>query len=322
MVYFLSILMHDTIQKSFFHDPVLLEESVAYLVTDPSGVYVDCTLGSGGHSEAILKKLKPKGRLIGIDRDESAIRCAGQRLESCGKRFQTVHAPFSQIDRILQSHEIRYISGLFLDLGISSPQIDKHERGFSYMNDGPLDMRMCLKDPLSASEIINTYPERDLADLFYRYSEERLSRRIARQIVRKRDGIPVSTTRELADIVRSCVPGKHQIKSISRIFQALRIAVNQELDQLRQCLVNSYAFLATGSRVVLITYHSLETRMVKRFFRGDDPEYSKEAPFMPVVKYHFRILTKKAVLPSEAEIWRNPRARSAALRCAERLGDP
>ncbi|NQT23723.1 16S rRNA (cytosine(1402)-N(4))-methyltransferase RsmH [candidate division KSB1 bacterium] len=311
--------MHKTTQKTFYHDPVLLEESVSYLLTDPSGIYVDCTLGGGGHSEAILEKLAPVGRLIGIDRDETAIQFASQRLQSYKNQFQAVCSPFSKIEQVLQSLEIHSVSGLLLDLGISSPQIDEGERGFSYMTEGPLDMRMSSDDPISAFDIINTYPERELADLFYIYSEERLSRRIARKIVHNRNESPIRTTRELADIVRGCVPGKYQIKSLSRVFQALRIVVNQELDQLKHCFQNGYSFLAPCSRVVVITYHSLEARMVKRYFRGDDPTFSKEDPVTPMPKYHFRILTKKAILPSEAEIQRNPRARSAALRCGERI---
>jgi len=210
--------MHKTTQKTFYHDPVLLEESVSYLLTDPSGIYVDCTLGGGGHSEAILKELAPEGRLIGIDRDETAIQFASQRLQSYKNQFQAVCSPFSKIEQVLQSLEIHSVSGLLLDLGISSPQIDEGERGFSYMTEGPLDMRMSSDDPISAFDIINTYPERELADLFYIYSEERLSRRIARKIVHNRNESPIRTTRELADIVRGCVPGKYQIKSLSRVF--------------------------------------------------------------------------------------------------------
>jgi 16S rRNA (cytosine1402-N4)-methyltransferase len=317
MVHSLGILMCDASQKAFFHDPVLLEESVSYLITEPSGLYVDCTLGMGGHSDAILRKLSHHGKLIGIDRDETAIQYANQRLQSYKDHFQAVCSPFSKIKQILNSLQIRAIHGMLLDLGVSSPQIDENQRGFSYLADGPLDMRMSIENPLSASNIVNSYPERELADLFYNYSEERLSRRIARRIVCAREKSPIETTRELADIVRGCVPGKYQIKSLSRIFQALRIAVNEELDQLRQCLQSAYPFLLIGSRIVVITYHSLEARMVKRFLRGDDPTFSKEDPFNPVPKYHFRILTPKAVLPSEAEVQRNPRSRSAALRCGE-----
>lgn len=313
--------MCDTGQKAFFHDPVLLEESISYLFTDPSGIYVDCTLGMGGHSEAILKRMSPEGRLVGIDRDQTAIQYAKKRFECYKNHFEAVCSSFSQIEQVLNKLEIRSIHGILLDLGISSPQIDEKQRGFSYMTDGPLDMRMDAENPLSASEIVNTCPERELADLIYNNSEERLSRRIARRIIWAREKSPINTTRELADIVRNCVPGKYQIKSLSRVFQALRIAVNDELEQLRQCLQNVYPFLLTGSRIVVITYHSLEARMVKRFFRGDEPTFSKEDPFSPMPKYHFRILTPKAILPSEAEVQRNPRSRSAALRSGERLED-
>jgi len=321
MVHLLGLIMHGAIQRTFHHDPALLEESIAYLVTDPSGSYVDGTLGGGGHSEAILRKLSKGGQLIGIDRDETALEFAKERLRSYS-RFQAVHSPFSEIGSVLDSLEIQIISGILLDLGVSSPQIDEGKRGFSYMTDGPLDMRMSAEDTLSAADIVNTYPERELADLIYQYSEERLSRRIARLMVRKREENPIKTTQNLAEIVRQCVPGKHQIKSLSRVFQALRIATNRELDQLRDCLVGCYPYLAPFARVVVITYHSLEARMVKRFFRGDDPSFSREDPISPMPKYHFRILTKKAIVPSNTEIERNPRARSAALRCAERTESP
>lgn len=303
----------------FYHDPVLLEESLKYLLTDPEGVYVDCTLGGGGHSLGILNNLGKNGTLIAIDRDAQAIAHARERLSGQGSQVIYVQQSFGQIQDILKAQNIDRIDGVLMDLGLSSRQIDAADRGFSYMKDGPLDMRMnSTGNGLSAAEVINSYSESELIRLFFDYGEENQSRRIAREIVDRRNAGPLKTTHELAEIVRSIVPPKWQVKSLARIFQAIRIEVNGEMDALHNLLVDVYPFLKTGARIVAIVYHGLESRMIKHFFRGETPAFKKTNLAFGTKVYFFKNLTSGGLRASEAEVAKNPRARSAVLRAAEK----
>ena len=303
-----------------YHIPVFQKTAVDYLITDPGGVYVDGTLGGGGHAEEVLGRLGGEGRLIGIDRDAEAIAVAKERLSRFGSRFHAVHDRFGRVDVILADLGLPQIHGLLLDLGVSSHQLDTPVRGFSYLQSGPLDMRMDPFSGMTAAELVNTASEQALADLFYLYGEERWARRIARRIIVRRDKGPLSTTADLADVVRACVPPPGRIKSLARVFQALRIAVNQELDELVSCLVRVYPSLAPGGRIVVIMYHGLEARIVKRFFRGQRPTWTREEDVSRERPYRFRLLTPKGLHPAPEEVMANPRARSAVLRAAEKQG--
>jgi len=302
--------------ENSFHVPVLLEESIHFLLTDLSGTYVDGTLGGCGHSQAILGRL-PGGRLIGIDRDPAAVQRARMKLASCGG-FTAVHGTMGRIHEHLNALGIREIDGLLLDLGVSSHQIDTPDRGFSYMKDGRLDMRMDPSSDWTAGDLVNTCGEADLAGILMTFGGERNARRLSRVIVRARSRRRLESTADLAGIISEAVSPRWRIKTLSRVFQAIRIAVNREMDELRDCLIHSYPFVKEGGRYSIIAYHSLESRMVKRFFQGQDPTYaSGESPDSPK-KYHFHILTRHAVAPSQAECAGNSRAACALLRAAEK----
>ncbi|RKY79062.1 hypothetical protein DRQ07_06855 [candidate division KSB1 bacterium] len=303
----------------FFHEPVLWKESVSFFITDKSGVYVDATLGGGGHSKLFLNELNSDAVLIGIDRDKQATEHAKKRFKGFSGKFIAVNGRFSEISEILSSYDIEEINGLFLDLGISSHQLDTAERGFSYLSDSPLDLRMDRSDGITAEDIVNSYSEHELADIFYNYGEERLSRRIAKRIVERRTVSRIKTSKELAEIIRSLTPYKGRVKVMSRIWQALRFEVNNELNDLRKGLEDVYTLLKPGARVVVISYESLMDRMVKRYFKGVDPDFRRGSQYMGEKKYDFQILTKKVVRPDESEIKKNPRAKSALLRAAEKV---
>jgi 16S rRNA (cytosine1402-N4)-methyltransferase len=279
------------------HDPVMVREVIGFL--GGRGTVVDMTLGAGGHAEALLSA--GVGRLVGIDRDPTALAIAGERLAVFGQRFQPVRARFSEVDEEVVDGPV---DGVLFDLGVSSMQLDRPERGFSYRQGGPLDMRMGDDGP-TAAELVNGLPEKDLADLIFEYGQEPKSRRIAAAIVRARSRAPIDGTDELAGIVVSAVGrrpgGPHPAR---RTFQALRIAVNREIEELTASLPQAVDLLAPGGRVVVIAYHSLEDRIAKRRLKDDG---------------RLAILTKKPLQPSEAEVAANPRARSAKLRAAERV---
>ena len=308
----------------FKHISVLFEESVKLLDIKDNGVYADGTLGGGGHSEGILKA-SDTVRLIGIDRDGAAIDAAGKRLEPFGERFTSVRDNFKNIKSILSSLGVDEIDGAVLDLGVSSHQLDEADRGFSYMHDAPLDMRMDTRNDFSAYDVVNDYSCEELTRIFYEYGEEKWSKRIAEFICKRRETAPVKTTGELSDIVKSAIPksarsdGGHPAK---RIFQAIRIEVNGELKILDGALRDFVSVLKPGGRLAVITFHSLEDRITKNVFRDlcTGCVCPKEFPVCvcghtPVAKK----VTKKPVLPGKNELENNSRSKSAKLRVIEKL---
>ncbi len=305
-----------------FHTPVLPDAVLTYLVGDRSGIYVDCTLGGGGHSLAILQSLAPAGRIIGIDWDEQAIQRAGQRLAGNESRVILRQGNFRQITQILQDCQVAQVDGILADLGVSSHQIDRAERGFSYLQDGPLDMRMAATTQLTAREVINSYAESELVAIFRNYGEERAARSIARAIVQQRQLQPITSTQQLARVIEARVPYGQRIKTLARIFQAVRMEVNGELENLQGFLTQAVGLLRSGGRLVIVAYHSLEDRLVKDFLRQQSAP-CQCPPELPVCvcgqKPLLRLLTPKVIRPSTAEIAANPRSRSARLRAAERI---
>ena len=297
-----------------YHNPVLLHPSVDALVTNPSGTYVDVTFGGGGHSRAILEKLSPEGRLVAFDQDEES-----QANLINDPRFQFVPSNFKNLTRFLQYHKAWPVDGILADLGISSHQIDTAERGFSYSKEGRLDMRMNAAAALSAHEVVNQYDEAQLARLFYTYGELHEGRRLAQQIVRARAEQPIDTTLQLAEALKPSLPRGRENKYLSKIFQALRIEVNHEMEVLESLLTQLPAALKTGGRVAIIAYHSLEDRMVKNFLRAGNLAGEVEKDFFGNPLTPFKAVTRKAVVPDEDEIMTNPRARSAKLRVAEKI---
>ncbi len=289
------------------HVPVMLSESLHWLGVHAGGVYCDATLGAGGHAQALLEGSAPDGSLLGIDRDSEVLAVTKARLASFGERAVLVHATFDCIGDVARAHGIAQFDGILADLGVSSMQIDRADRGFSFMHEGPLDMRMDPTQGESAADLIATTGEEELANLIYTYGEERYSRRIARTIVSARSRADITTTAELARIVAGAVPGRHgRIHPATRTFQALRIAVNDELGMLERFLNAEAGLLPEGGRLVVISYHSLEDRIVKNAFRA----YAAAG--------RGRVLTKKVLIPSDEEVARNPRARSAKMRVFEK----
>jgi 16S rRNA (cytosine1402-N4)-methyltransferase len=308
--------------SSPYHRPVLRDEVITFLITKHDGVYVDGTLGGGGHAENILEKIYPLGTLVGIDADADAHSEAGKRLQRFSAKVVFVHDNNANIRSILQSHNFPPIQGLLLDLGVSSFQLDEGSKGFSFRGNDVLDMRMDRRQPFSASTIINTYSDEELADIFWKYGEEKNSRKIARAIVERRGMKKIETTGDLAGVVERRVPGQFLTKTLARVFQALRIEVNHELDSLSRTLNETVDLLASGGRIVVISYHSLEDRIVKSFFMEQSatviPSGHKLVPDTPASPT-LRVLTKKPVVPSREEQSSNPRSRSAKMRVAERI---
>lgn len=291
------------------HQPVLLDEVIGYLKPSPGGLYLDGTVGAGGHAEAVLERSSPDGRLLGLDRDPMAIRWARKRLSRFGERVQFVQGSFADIPRHLETVGWQRVSGVLVDLGLSSLQLSDSQRGFSFSSEGPLDMRFDPASETTAADLVNHLQERELADLIFRYGEERRSRAIARRIVRSR---PLATTADLRRVVHSAVGPRRRggIDPATRTFQALRIAVNREIEALSALLGRAGGYLESGGRLVVVSYHSLEDREVKLAFR----EHAKRAS-----SPRYRILTPKPVPPSVEEIDSNRRARSAKLRALERV---
>jgi len=309
-------------QSDLIHQPVMPEETVHYLFTDPSGVYVDATFGAGGHAGRLLRSLGPQGRLIGIDRDGWAVDRFSRLPMSRDPRVTVVRSNFSRLEDILFSRDIDQISGILFDLGLASFQIDDPGRGFSYLQDGPLDMRMDDSKGPTARQIIDSYSEEQLARLIREYGQERRWRRIAAAIVTERQKESITSTARLADIVRSVVPQNRVVKSLARVFQSLRIVVNDELEELRRGLETAVRILTTEGRLVVLCYQSLEDRIVKEAFQyfSGVCRCPKDLPRCvcgahPVIE----ILNRKAVRASAQEQIDNPRARSARLRAARKL---
>jgi len=298
------------------HVPVMTAEALQFLRPERGGLFVDCTVGLGGHARAILEA--GATRLIGLDRDPDALAIARETLAPFGDRVRLVHADYGAIDEVLDRERVDRIDGALADLGVSSLQFDAPGRGFSFQRDEPLDMRMDRSGGESAADLVARSTERELADAIFQYGEERFSRRIARAIVEARTGAPVQTTGQLASIVRRAIPLRHsrpgrrsmRIDPATRTFQALRIWVNQELEGLDRFLEAVVRRLRGGARLVVITFHSLEDRIVKHTLRA--LERREDAAV--------KVLTKKPVVPTDEEVQRNPRARSAKLRAAERIG--
>lgn len=306
-----------------YHVPVMLEEVLGFLVTDKDGVYVDGTLGGGGHSAALLDCLGAAGMVVGLDRDIDALCFAEKRLQKFGSRFRAVQSNFREIPQVLADLGIKQISGFLLDLGVSSFQIDTVSRGFSYQVPAKLDMRMSQDQALTAEDVINSYDEQALVRIFFEYGEERFARRITRRVIQGRKTGRIVDSEMLRTIVQAAVPFRQQVKSVARVFQALRIEVNQELVSLEEGLREVVAFLKPGGRIVVIAYHSLEDRIVKRFFREEARECVCPPQFPKCIcgaRRQLKLVTRKAVKPGELEIQSNSRSRSARLRAAEKCG--
>ena len=311
--------------SEYKHVSVLRDESIEGLRVSPDGVYVDGTLGGAGHSMEICRRLTGSGRLIGIDQDEEAINNGKNRLAPYQDRVVLVRDNFKNISQILNDLQIEKVDGILLDLGVSSRQLDSAERGFSYMQDAPLDMRMDQRQTKSAYEVVNTYTEEELDRVIREYGEERWSRRIAQFIVQERSERPIQTTGELVGVIKKAIPkkaredGPHPAK---RTFQAIRIEVNGELKILEKSIENMIDSLKPGGRLCIITFHSLEDRIVKQTFKTWENPCICPKEFPVCVcgrKPKIRIVTRKPILPSEEELLDNPRARSAKLRIAEHL---
>jgi len=307
----------------FLHKPVLLDECIEALNIRPDGVYVDGTLGRAGHSREIAQRLTT-GRLICIDRDMAAIDAAKTRLAPWMDRVTLIHSNFSELGDVLQEAGVTGVDGMLFDLGVSSPQLDDASRGFSYMQDAPLDMRMDLDAPLSAYEVVNTWSGEELRRILYEYGEERYAPAIARAIVRARENAPVKTTLELVDLIKSAMPPaalREKQHPAKRSFQAIRIAVNGELDALPPMLKAASDTLNPGGRLAVITFHSLEDRIIKRTMR-DLARGCTCPPEFPVCicgnRPKMKVLTRKPIVSGAAELNENPRARSAKLRVAEK----
>ncbi|MAR01081.1 MAG: 16S rRNA (cytosine(1402)-N(4))-methyltransferase [Oceanospirillaceae bacterium] len=308
-------------ENAFAHTTVLLHETVDGCLTDPDGVYVDGTFGRGGHSRLLLSRLSEKGRLIGIDKDPLAI-ASGQALAAEDPRFSIVQASFADMKAALAAEGIHQVDGILLDLGVSSPQLDDAERGFSFLKDGPLDMRMNPDAGISAAEWIATTPEQEMVRVFKEYGEERFARRMAGAVVRERAQREITRTADLAELLKAANPAweKHKHPA-TRAFQAIRIAVNNELGDLEVVLSDSVDLLKAGGHLAVISFHSLEDRMVKRFIRAQEKGRDLP-PGIPVTDDQLgRTMKKigKAIMPGDDEVKRNPRSRSAVLRIAERL---
>ncbi len=310
--------------SEFHHVSVLLDECIDALNIKPDGIYVDGTLGGAGHSSQIAKRLTT-GLLIGIDRDPVALKAAGERLAPYGDRVKLFHSNFCQIKQVLEDLNIESVDGILLDLGVSSPQLDDGSRGFSYMTDAPLDMRMNNEDTLTAAVIVNTWPQEELKRILYDYGEERYAPRIASAICKYRAEKPIQTTLELVDIIRGAMPAaalREKQHPAKRTFQAIRIAVNDELGSVEQVMVDAIPCLNPGGRLAIITFHSLEDRIVKNGMAAAAKGCTCPPNFPVCVcgkKPRVKLISRKPIVSGQAELDRNPRARSAKLRVCEKL---
>ncbi|HTL54839.1 MAG TPA: 16S rRNA (cytosine(1402)-N(4))-methyltransferase RsmH [Candidatus Limnocylindrales bacterium] len=308
--------------SDFVHKPVLAAEVLAALKPTSAGCYVDGTLGGAGHAAAILATSSPTGWLFGCDRDGAAVEAARRRLSQFEGRFELRQGNFADLESWVP---LASCDGVLLDLGVSSPQLDQAERGFSFQREGPLDMRMDRRQPLTAAELVNTAAQEELARIFWEFGGEREARRFARALVREREGQPLTSTRQLAEVIERLSPGRgRKVHPATRVFQALRIAVNDEIGSLERGLAGGLKLLRPGGRLAVITFHSLEDRLVKNFGRVRARDYTftggvdvpeLREPRAPELKW----VTRKAITPGENELAENPRARSAQLRVMEKL---
>ena len=311
----------------FDHTTVLLKETVDGLNINPDGIYVDCTLGGAGHSEYLVKQLSSKGRLICFDQDTTAIENAKIRLANYLDRVTFVHSNFRYLKEELHNLGIFEVDGILYDLGVSSPQLDTPERGFSYNHDAPLDMRMDQTASLTAREVLNEWSYENLVRIFFRYGEEKFSKQIARKIEQAREKQPIETTGELVELIKAGIPaaarrtGGHPAK---RVFQAIRIAVNDELGAAEDSLMDAIDLIKVGGRISVITFHSLEDRLTKTIFK-EASSLPDLPPGLPVIPDHLKptlkLVTRKPILPSDEELANNNRSRSAKLRIAEKIND-
>lgn len=309
----------------YTHRPVLLDECIEALNIRPEGIYLDGTLGRAGHSREIARRLSGSGRLICVDRDQAALDAAQERLSEWMDRVTLVHSNFDRVSEILDELGISGVDGMLFDLGVSSPQLDDGSRGFSYMADAPLDMRMDRTEGLTAADVVNTWPQEELRRILFQYGEERYAPLIAAAIVRRREERPIETTLELVDIIKEAMPAralKEKQHPAKRSFQAIRIAVNDELSSVDRMIQGAVPKLNKGGRLAVITFHSLEDRIVKTGF-GAFAKGCICPPDFPVCVCgrtpDIKLVNKKPILPSQQEIEENPRARSAKLRVAEKL---
>ncbi|WP_407058252.1 16S rRNA (cytosine(1402)-N(4))-methyltransferase RsmH [Tigheibacillus jepli] len=308
----------------FQHETVLKNEAVEGLQIKPDGTYVDCTVGGGGHTENIAARLNESGRIIGFDQDENALAAARQRLQSFGDRVLLIRSNFRHIESQLLAHGIQQVDGILFDLGVSSPQFDQGDRGFSYQHDAKLDMRMDQSQELSALEIVNEWSYQELAKIFFKYGEEKFSKQIARKIEGRRKKETITTTYQLVELIKDAIPAPARRKGghpAKRVFQALRIAVNDELGAFDDALHQAARMTAIGGRVAVITFHSLEDRLCKQAFKkwSTPKETPRHLPIIPESHQPpFNLITRKPILPSENELAHNRRARSAKLRIAEK----
>lgn len=309
----------------FQHTTVLLEETVNGLNIRPDGIYVDCTLGGAGHSELILSKLSEKGKLYSFDQDDTAIMHAKEKLARFGDRITIIKSNFENLQDELSKLGISKVDGVLYDLGVSSPQLDTPERGFSYHHDAPLDMRMDMDAEFSAYDIVNNWSYNDLVRIFFKYGEEKFSKQIARKIEAARDSSPIQTTGQLVELIKEAIPAPARRKGghpAKRIFQAIRIAVNDELGVFERSLQQAIELLNQGGRISVITFHSLEDRICKATFKqaSETPDLPPGLPIIPdEYKPIIKLITRKPIIPSEEELEVNNRARSAKLRIAEKL---
>lgn len=312
------------IKMEFNHVSVLLEECMEGLNIDPDGIYVDGTLGGAGHGYEVCRRLSENGKFVGIDQDDDAIQASAERLREFGDRVTIIKSNYVHMKQVLQELGIDQVNGILLDLGVSSYQLDTKERGFSYMADAPLDMRMDRGQKMTAGDVVNTYPEEKLYQVIKEYGEERYAKSIARNIVQKRQEKEIATTGELVDMIRASMPAKakngkgHPAK---RTFQAIRIEVNHELDVLEESLEDMVSLLADGGRLCIITFHSLEDRMVKNFFRKMENPCTCPPDFPVCVcgkRSKGKVITRKPILPGREETEENKRSKSAKLRIFER----
>ena len=298
---------------TMYHNPVLLKDSVDALVINPDGIYVDCTFGGGGHSREILSRLSPEGRLFSFDQDTDALKNA---LDD--SRFTLINQNFRFLENSMLMYGVPQVDGILADLGVSSHQFDEADRGFSIRSNAPLDMRMNVMQALDAKKVINEYEEEQLADILYYYGELREARKLARQIVHHRKNKLIETTQDLKDIF-SYIPSHKSNKFFAQVFQAVRIEVNQELDVLKEMLLQSYKILKPEGRLVVISYHSLEDRLVKRFLKNGMFEGEPERDIYGNFKKSFDLIKTKAIIPDDKEIEENSRARSAKMRIGSKI---